>query len=899
MRSAQPFATALVLTAVGVVYLFVGFDVQSQEIPRDEYLQYIPLKYPTIVRQTKANVEMDLFGAMENRAYQDTDPVDGIDDHRHKVLLDLAVRFAPYLVLNSTLIPMDFRLFMECEEGLPLYVDTWNVSRNPPKLVDCKKIKWQDLFRSTSEAGSQVANADNPDCRLLSLLKTFDPFTPGAAYRSGAVAPDGAEHQVMFFDFPGDGEETWKQEYEDSKALPQEDEDSKVLPQKYEKFAKVFVHPFVEWVELSGPGNWGYEFVLQYWFFYPYNDGYNNHEGDWEHINVFIKPLNKLHELLSKTDVRRILAGGRSSDTAPDRLVIQKVDYYFHHKVMTLDYTRPNVYQPQAEWERKIKNIKKKRVAEDWIWKQIWYRAYWDNKRKKINTHPIGFIGGDHKSFGQLLEHPGKSNAVSNGTYPFPGLYKNVGPAGAIEDISQTFDHREHFNAGDPKRAVPKKGYRRGSVVGFASRDRIKILPDGERVVDLVKADTQARRDWAWLVLPIRWGYPATESPLAGRIEHANFGNISVVGPSYNAGWNRSGDAPGFKMYSPHTFGYRVRFALQDNFVSNMGIGNLVLAPLKMAPPLDIGLRLASLFSRQPLVEEKPVFLDNEPVPQRFLSAEIPVVTRMSMSQEFGDLILNDQQVNAIGHRLTNALGQGNPMIGEQRPRVVEDTFMTQGGITFYFGEYLVSQNSLRYGHPTFSYDITLPSTEEDFRIRGDIEFWEYSGSFRVNMPTDRFITFLMSKFDFKFNVPTDRFITFLMGGYGRSWYRLENVSTNGELLPDPDGTWINRPTWPHPWIPISTLIPNTSHFGGGLELVIIPNFIPNFLPDFILKHIKRLLSGFDISVRGEGLWYRHSLGIDIEGGVRTSSGPLIKRVSKVSQRITRRVLNLTLTIGF
>ena len=882
MRSAQSFATALVLAALGVVHLFVGCNGSSQAIPRDEYLKHIPLKYPTIVRQTDASLEMNLFGDAD----QDTDRVDGIEDDRREVFLNLAVRFAPYLVLNSTLIPMDFRLFMECEEEFPLFVDSWDVSRYKSKRVcsNSKEIDWRALSRLTSEVGSEVSDADIADRRLLSLLKRFDPFTPGAAYRSGAVAPDTAEHQVMFFDFPGDGEETWKEEYEDSK----------VLPQKYEKFAKVFVHPFVEWVELSGPGNWGYEFVLQYWFFYPYNDGYNNHEGDWEHINVFIKPLNKLHELLSKTDVRRILAGGRSSDTAPDRLVIQRVDYYFHHKVMTLDYTRPNVYQPRKEWERQIKNMKKKRVAEDWIWRQIQYRAYWDVKEKKINTRPIGFIGGDHKSFGQLLEHPGKSNAVSNGTYPFPGLYKNVGPAGAIEDISQTFDHREHFNAGDPKRAVPKKGYRRGSVVGFASRDRIKILPDGERVVDLVKADTQARRDWAWLVLPIRWGYPATESPLAGRIEHANFGNISVVGPSYNAGWNRSGDAPGFKMYSPHTFGYRVRFALQDNFVSNMGIGNLVLAPLKMAPPLDIGLRLASLFSHQPLVEEKPVFLDNEPVPQRFLSAEIPVVTRMSMSQEFGDLILNDQQVNAIGHRLTNVLGQGNPMIGEQRPRV-EDTFMTQGGITFYFGEYLVSQNSLRYGHPTFSYDITLPSTEEDFRIRGDIEFWEYSGSFRVNMPTDRFITFLMSKFDFKFNVPTDRFITFLMGGYGRSWYRLENVSTNGELLPDPDGTWINRPTWPHPWIPISTLIPNTSHFGGGLELVIIPNF----LPDFILKHIKRLPSGFDISVRGEGLWYRHSLGIDREGGVHTSSGILINRVSKVSQRITRRVLNLALTIGF
>ncbi len=32
----------------------------------------------------------------------------------------------------------------------------------------------------------------------------------------------------------------------------------------------------------------GLEYVIQYWFFYPFNDFINNHEGDWEHINVVI-----------------------------------------------------------------------------------------------------------------------------------------------------------------------------------------------------------------------------------------------------------------------------------------------------------------------------------------------------------------------------------------------------------------------------------------------------------------------------------------------------------------------------------------------------------------------------------------------------------------------------------
>ncbi|MDW7678977.1 MAG: hypothetical protein SCK70_00305 [bacterium] len=67
--------------------------------------------------------------------------------------------------------------------------------------------------------------------------------------------------------------------------------------------------------------------VIQYWFYYPYNDGYNNHEGDWEHINVRLNNFN----LASSS--------------------IEAIDFYFHHKVKTLtsgyqldDATHPIVY---------------------------------------------------------------------------------------------------------------------------------------------------------------------------------------------------------------------------------------------------------------------------------------------------------------------------------------------------------------------------------------------------------------------------------------------------------------------------------------------------------------------------------------------------------------------------
>ena len=836
MRSAQPFATALVLTAVGIVYLFVGFDVQSQEIPRDEYLRYIPLKYPTIVRQTEASDEMDLFGDTTDPEYQDTDPVDGIDDHRHGVLLDLAVRFAPYLVLNSTMIPMDFRLFMKREETFLLFVDTWNVSRNPPEVVSSETINWQVLARPTSEVGSRVPDADISDRRLLSLLKAFDPITPGAAYCSGAVAPEGVEHQVMFFDFPGDSEETWKQEYVN--------QISKALPRSYERFAKVFVHPFVESVDSSVTGHRGYAFVLQYWFFYPYNDGANNHEGDWEHINVSIKPLDKLHKPLSMTDVRRILTGGGSSDTAPDRLVIQRVDYYFHHKVMTLDYTRPNVYQLREKWETELENTREERFEEKWIWEQLRYRAYWDDDETIINTHPIGFIGGDNKGTDQLLEPPGNSNRVSNGTYPFLGLYKNVGPAGAAEQISKRFDHRKYFAAGDHKKDIPKEGYQRGSVVSFASPDRIEILPDAERVVDLAKTDTQIRRDWAWLVLPIRWGYPATESPFAGAIAHTDFGNISVLGPSYNAGWNRSGDTLGFQVYSPHAFGPLLHLTWMDTFANNRGYLNLPLSLLAALPPFDISWRLIPIASpiRSFLGMPDRIFQPDESIPPRFIGWWTLGAAYMIMSPDFAYIGPDSKQLDAVKVQM-----------------FVENAFMFRGEITFYLGERFASQNLLRFGDSMIGYDLTLPAIKEVLQLRGYLDLWEYSGSLR-------------------YNLTTGNFMVFVKGGYDLGWYKLRNVPTNGDPPPYPDRTWVSQSILRHPLV----FPPNTWHFGGGIEWLPIWNAPP---------------SSADISLRGEALISRRSIGININAPILTSSGISIDNVSVISQLTTRYVFNFAVVL--
>ena len=889
MRLFQPFVNVIILAIVGVVPLWVGLDVQGQEIRRDEYLRFLPLKYPNIVRQTEASAELHLFGNTENPEYQDTNPVDGIDDHRHKVLLDLAVEFSPILVINSTMIPMDFRLFMEREEEFLLSVDKWNVSVYPLKPLSSETINWHVLSPLTSEGRSRESRADIEDRRLRSLLKEFDPFCPGEAYRSSALSPERAEHQVMFFDFPGDSEKTWKQEYEN--------QISKALPRAYNDFAKVFVHPFVKSVRTNNTEDRAYEFVLQYWFFYPYNDGFNNHEGDWEHINVFIKPLNKLHKPLSEADVCRILTEGVPSDAAPDRPVIQKVDYYFHHKVITLDYTRPNVYQPWKDWEAEFKNTKEERAGEKWIWKQLRYRAYCDERERKINTHPIGFIGGDNVGIDQLMKYPGPSNQASNGTYPFRGRYKNVGHGGAAENISQKFDHREYFAAGDHERTVPEKGYRRGSVVGFTSPDRIEILPDGERIMCLVKKkeNAQARRDWAWLVLPIRWGYPAVESPLVSLVDivaHIDLGNRSVLGPSYNAGWNRSGDVPGFQVYFPHNYASALNFSWQDSIINPLGYLNVPVILLKTLPPLDISWRPIDL-SYRALMQNRT--FQPKAFPYRFLGMSLSVTTDMGMRGNFGNIMLNKAQIDDVTKRVEDVMIEKDipgitkrvedVMIEKDIPGItmgqwlVPDVYMHHSNIHLYLDERWVSENSLRVVSGTVYYDFEWPVTINDddfnlwsinkvFQLRGDFKFYEYSGSLR-------------------YNLTTGGLILFLKGGYGWSLYRIENVSTNDVPLTEPNGPWINMPTLRHP----STFLPNTGHFGAGVE------WVPS-------RHFGS--SPFDIGIRVEAFIYTdtftgssNTIYIERIDPAIDPSGIWYRNIWRPYRPITQPVLRLGVTLSF
>jgi hypothetical protein len=351
----------------------------AQEIPKSEYIEYEPLASPRIVGQTRASAAWHLFGDPADSTYRDVSPRDGIDDKRHDLLLGLAVRFAPYMVRNTTNIPMDFKGFITRRPSFPLYVDTWDVATARGHLLRTDIVDFAALARAPCGSASPARNAARPsdphdDCRLLDLLHRFGPGGSAADTAAHtAEAPEQDLLHIFYFDFPGQDAASWKAEFENLV--------SGELPRRYETFAKVYAHPFIHEVADGLEVGAAYEFVLQYWFFYPYNDSGNKHEGDWEHVNVVAGLRDHPGAPLNAAELRDLLAGTVSQD----RLVIGRVEYYFHHNVYLIDYTTPNVYQPRAAWAAEVGRMRPERLGEARVWAQIRNRAYTDRAETRAS----------------------------------------------------------------------------------------------------------------------------------------------------------------------------------------------------------------------------------------------------------------------------------------------------------------------------------------------------------------------------------------------------------------------------------------------------------------------------------------------------------------------------------
>jgi len=817
------------LFVLSAALLVTAGPARAKEVARDAYLKQVPLSHPRLVRQTDASDALHLYGDREDPAYRDVDPVDGIDDRRHEVLLSLAVRFAPYLVQNTTNIPTNFDIYIDNRSSFPLYVDTWDVSAPEPKLVGSEGINFSVLGsaacgdtlprRAREEHPLPTTDGAIEDCKLVELMSRLSPVgTESKTLEEMLVRKRPELFEVVFFDFPGEDARSWEEGYEPEYEKTRE----AIRP----SFPHAYVHPFIVTVTDDGGSLLGYELVLQYWFFYPSNDSGMNHEGDWEHMNVVLAPRSMVAAPMSAQTIDRILTGALpTAADAADPLVIRRVDYYFHHLVMTLDFSIPNVYQSRDQWKAEVKRLPTTRVQENEIWEHIRHMAYVDEKETVINTHPFGYIGADNKGFDQALAAPGGKNRNPHGTYPFPGRYQNVGPGGTTDQVSVHVDPRKYWKRLQAGKATTGPEFKRGRVLGLADPQRLRIVPDWERVVDHAREDAQARRDWSWLILPIHWGYPVTESPFAGILEHFDTGNVAPVGPSYNSGWNVSGPSPGFQAYEPHILPSVFPVGLQDSFRNDLGFFNLTLPVLFNLPPLDFLTRLGTYPFKLALGNRDPMYYPKESVPFRFVGLSSGISMQI-FDENFDALALNPGQYDewifqVVFHLLTSGSDSTTAVVGGEESKTNSVGPFLQ--VAFYIGGRFTSENTVRNARSSFGVTVDFNNIPS-YTYSAEINYWEYAGSLR-------------------YSLTTSRLQPFVKGGYGWSWYQLENVRANGELFTTPESGWIKpKNIWPNVW-----------HFGAGVE------FVP-------WKRVGKLPGGVDVAFRVEYGRYFQGLGLDLSG---------------------------------
>jgi hypothetical protein len=787
-----------------VLQLAATFRVTAQAIPKPDYVTYLPRETLLPVQSTVGNRQFHLFGDSTASGYRDETPRDGIDDAREHWLRALAVRFAPWMVRNSVDFPMDFRRFVETGEWSTLFIDAMDLSQARPRLVGTETIefgKLADRACSSSTTNASETVDTTTDCRLLQLVARFAPEPPLVV---SVPRPDLDLHYVMYFDFPGEDPVSWNREFEGSVHGS--------IARKYIGYAKAFVHPFVHDVPGASvePGGGRHELVLQYWFFYPYNDAGNTHEGDWEHVNVVVTPRRLGRETLTTAMMEGVL---RELVPSED-FVIRRVEYYFHHWVFTADYMTPNIYAPRADWEKEMKGMREERIGETEIWRQIRRQAYLDDAETKLNQHPIVFIGGDNRGLQQLISSSTRLGRASHGSYPFPGLYKDVGPGHTGELVSTSWDV---FRTAPDSAAAETN-----TVVRFDNPERIEIIPDWERVLPLVRTDPVARRRWAWLVLPIRFGYPATRSSFAGIVRYAETGNTSVVAPAYNGGWNRVGAAAGYDSYVPHRLSSFFPASQQDNYRTGWGFLNLTIPTLVTLPPFDIAYRLLAAPVRAADRHSYPAFFRSEDVPFRFVG-----VTMGVSSFRIPDAFLNvagfpetaspflEKVLALVAAPDSATIDVINPTTDRVSPRYY--------GVTLFLGRRFTSENTIRHSNGAVRADVTVSTLPGRFPLTLNLDMWEYTGSVR-------------------YNIASGGLQPFIKAGYGLSWYRITDAQFNGELLGNGKTRWVRRPGFFH------NLLPNTFHIGGGLE------FIP-----------VRSVSGVDVGFRGDFTLYSHRLGLKAE----------------------------------
>ncbi len=157
-------------------------------------------------------------------------------------------------------------------------------------------------------------------------------------------------------------------------------------------------------------------------------------------------------------------------------------------------------------------------------------------------THPVVYAGGrgyvalDYPL--RLLRH--ERNSGSHGCYPYPGEWEGAAGLGTTESVSAVDADSLRFIAHD--------------------RFRVVLTPEPGRID--FRRNPEVLRDWAWFLLPVRWGFPSAPS-LGSELRFTDSGNQAPFGPVYNAGWNRTAPGLTYERYAMRRLS-PVRSILED-----------------------------------------------------------------------------------------------------------------------------------------------------------------------------------------------------------------------------------------------------------------------------------------------------------------------------------------------
>lgn len=760
-----------------VLILLVSPGLLHAQIRRDNYYFYVP-SMPKLVTETLASQALHLYGDQRDAAYADGDG-NGIDDRRQAQLLRIADRFSPVLRRNNFSFPRDFKQVLGDQDIL--FADTWAAGH----LAKSEGIRlgW---------SGKAFNETDGADARLIALLADVDPTKRDARF----IRPDDYEERTLFVDFPGDDPVSWRIAYRDADP----------------KLATIYTHFFIhEDSAARGPAR--YYLVAQHWFFYPFDDAANNHEGDWEHMNVLITTGAAVaadeRGRLTETELQAVLNGDSAHVQS---LMIAFVDYYFHENVFTLAYLP--AYRPTRKDADEKPWIK--RVT---VWREPTYikevvRARLTADSGVLASHPIGFIGGDNKGPDELFSiWPRFGNAYNrngHGTYAFPGTWQSVGAMASTEQIDGA--------------AVPvlRAGSERDTLahrmvdpmfVMFAN-ENIVLVPDWERVNALFATDARTRRDWNWLVLPMRWGFPASVSPGGGALAHTDFGNISPEGPAFQPTWNRVGTAAGWRSYDAEVLSVMLApITPWDRLKSGWGILNVPVALFGFLPGWNVAVTqlmpwvtgTLHAFGAPPPRTFRPVNTK-----ARFTTMTAGVYVQ-SGGRDFALLLPVDSSPAMAGADLTQSTATA-----------------MRYGMQLYYGQRISIENTFAQADRTLG---VAQVNESGLNLRG----YTTVGTITTKDLTGG------ARYDVVQSDSSDVHL-FLRGGWGWTWYKVRDVKINGNI----SNTKIEK-GYGVSILPSQYWWPNSWYAGAGVE--------------YFAPHRAVLFPQLGYGVRAEVTASRHRLG--------------------------------------